>query len=36
MLPAGMKLRFAYVSSLPRSAGGKFEEFVSEISTAPR
>lgn len=36
MLPAGMTLRFAYVSSLPRSPGGKFEEFVSELSAALR
>jgi phenylacetate-CoA ligase len=36
MLPAGLGLRFAYVDSLPRSAGGKFEEFFSEVSVAPQ
>jgi phenylacetate-CoA ligase len=33
-LPAGMRLQFAYVDAIPRNAGGKFEDFVSEI-TAP-
>jgi phenylacetate-CoA ligase len=36
MLPTGLGLRFAYVDSLPRSASGKFEEFVSEVSAAPQ
>jgi len=36
MLPAGLSLRLVYVDNLPRSASGKFEEFVSEISAAPR
>jgi phenylacetate-CoA ligase len=30
-LPAGMQLRLAYCEHVPRSASGKFEEFVSEI-----
>ena len=34
MLPPGMSLRFAYCDSIARSPGGKFEEFVSEISAA--
>jgi phenylacetate-CoA ligase len=33
-LPAGMRLQFAYVETIPRNAGGKFEDFVSEV-TAP-
>lgn len=36
MLPLGMSLRFAYCEAISRSAGGKFEEFVSEVSDAPR
>jgi phenylacetate-CoA ligase len=32
MLPAGMRLQFQYCASIPRSASGKFEEFLSEIS----
>ena len=34
MLPPGMSLRFAYCDSIARSASGKFEEFVSEVSAA--
>lgn len=30
-LPAGMQLRLAYCEHVPRSASGKFEEFVSEV-----
>jgi len=36
MLPAGLSLDFAYVADIPRAASGKFEEFVSEVSGAPR
>lgn len=31
-LPAGMRLDFAYCSSILRGAGGKFEDFISEVS----
>ncbi len=31
-LPRGMELRLAYLDSIPRSKGGKFEDFVSELS----
>ncbi len=34
MLPPGLTLRFAYCESIPRSAGGKYEEFLSELSAA--
>ena len=33
-LPAGLALRIAYVDALPRSVGGKFEDFVSELPAA--
>lgn len=32
-LPAGFEIRFSYVSEIPRSAGGKYEDFVSEVVT---
>jgi phenylacetate-CoA ligase len=32
-LPAGFQLRFAYCDRIPRSHGGKFEDFVSEFAT---
>lgn len=31
-LPPGFRLRFSYRAEIPRGAGGKFEDFVSEIS----
>ena len=34
-LPAGIGLAFVYPQRLERSAGGKFEDFISEISAAP-
>lgn len=30
-LPAGMRLEFVYCDRIPRGAGGKFEDFVSEV-----
>ena len=30
-MPRGMRLEFRYVDSIPRGAGGKFEDFVSEL-----
>lgn len=35
-LPAGMRLQLSYVERIERSASGKFEDFVSELSAAPR
>jgi phenylacetate-CoA ligase len=35
-LPAGMTLQVVYCDRLERSASGKFEDFVSEVSAAPR
>jgi phenylacetate-CoA ligase len=35
-LPAGLQLAFKYVSEIPRSAGGKYEDFVSEVADPPR
>ena len=35
-LPAGMRLQVSYPDRIERSASGKFEEFVSEVSAAPR
>jgi len=35
-LPPGLRLRLVYCDSIPRSAGGKFEDFVSEIGASPR
>lgn len=35
-LPTGMRLAFSYPDRIERSASGKFEEFVSEVSAAPR
>jgi phenylacetate-CoA ligase len=35
-LPPGMRLQLAYVERIERSASGKFEDFVSELSAAPR
>ncbi len=32
MLPAAMEIRIVYVESIARSAGGKYEEFLSEIA----
>jgi len=34
-LPRGFELRVAYVENIPRGAGGKFEDFVSEVVAAP-
>ncbi|MCW5606054.1 MAG: hypothetical protein KIT18_16045, partial [Burkholderiales bacterium] len=34
-LPAGFSVRFAYCESIPRSAGGKFEDFISEVVATP-
>jgi phenylacetate-CoA ligase len=31
-LPAGFSVRIAYVADIPRSASGKFEDFVSEVA----
>jgi phenylacetate-CoA ligase len=30
-LPAGIRLIFAYCETIPRSSGGKFEDFISEV-----
>lgn len=35
-LPSGLRLQFSYPARIERGAGGKFEEFVSEVSAAPR
>jgi phenylacetate-CoA ligase len=35
-LPPGVHLRIAYCERIERSASGKFEDFVSEVSAAPR
>lgn len=35
-LPPGVRLQFTYPDRIERGAGGKFEEFVSEVSAAPR
>jgi phenylacetate-CoA ligase len=35
-LPPGLRLQFSYPERIERGAGGKFEEFVSEISAAPQ
>lgn len=35
-LPRGFRVRFAYRDSIPRSAGGKFEDFFSEVSDVSR
>jgi phenylacetate-CoA ligase len=35
-LPAGMRLQLSYVARIERSASGKFEDFLSELSAAPR
>jgi phenylacetate-CoA ligase len=35
-LPAGIRLAFAYCENIPRSSGGKFEDFISEVAVAPR
>jgi hypothetical protein len=32
VLPAGFRLVFVYCESIPRGAGGKFEDFVSEVA----
>ena len=31
-VPSGMRLRFTYTDTIPRNAGGKFEDFVSEVT----
>ncbi len=31
-LPPGFRVEFAYPTSIPRSAGGKFEDFISEVA----
>jgi len=33
-LPASFEVRLAYVPEIPRSPGGKYEDFVSEIADA--
>ncbi|HET9404389.1 MAG TPA: hypothetical protein VFO57_07400 [Burkholderiales bacterium] len=33
-LPAGFQMNFVYCQQIPRSAGGKFEDFISEVATA--
>ena len=33
-MPPGMRLMFRYCDSIPRGAGGKFEDFVCEVATA--
>ena len=35
-LPPGLRLQFSYPDRIERGAGGKFEEFLSEVSVAPR
>jgi phenylacetate-CoA ligase len=35
-LPAGFRIEIVYVDRIPRGAGGKFEEFVSEVTDASR
>jgi phenylacetate-CoA ligase len=35
-LPKGLELRIVYCDRIERSASGKFEDFVSEVSAAPR
>jgi len=34
-LPPGIGLKFVYCREIPRGAGGKFEDFVSEVTAAP-
>ena len=34
--PRSMRVRFAYGDRIPRNAGGKFEEVVSEVAASPR
>jgi len=36
LFPRGVQLRFAYCERIERSASGKFEDFLSEVSAAPR
>ena len=31
-LPPGFRIEFVYLASIPRSAGGKFEDFISEVA----
>jgi phenylacetate-CoA ligase len=33
-MPAGMRLVFRYCEAIPRTAGGKFEDFVCEVPSA--
>jgi phenylacetate-CoA ligase len=35
-LPAGFRLEFVYFDEIPRSAGGKFEYFISEVAVPAR
>jgi phenylacetate-coenzyme A ligase PaaK-like adenylate-forming protein len=35
-LPSGMRVQLSYVERIERSASGKFEDFVCELSAAPR
>jgi phenylacetate-CoA ligase len=35
-LPPGVRLQFTYPDRIERGAGGKFEEFLSEVSAVPR
>lgn len=34
-LPAGLEVNLTYVDHIPRSAGGKFEDFMSEVAQPP-
>ena len=33
-LPAGIEVKIVYCADIPRSASGKFEDFVSEVAPA--
>jgi phenylacetate-CoA ligase len=35
-LPPGFRIAFVYCDQIPRSEGGKYEDFISEVATAPR
>jgi phenylacetate-CoA ligase len=34
-LPGGLRLTFTYCAQIPRGAGGKYEDFISEVSDGP-
>ncbi|MBI4189916.1 MAG: phenylacetate--CoA ligase family protein [Betaproteobacteria bacterium] len=34
-LPPGFELKFVYCDGIPRSAGGKYEDFMSEVAASP-